>query len=76
MTTDIQQKMMENYSERAGEYDEIYFPGKGPTSISDPNAYTSEAQVLSPVVCEGCSGDLMDMACGTAFCNRSRSVSS
>jgi len=66
MNEDLKQSMFEYYRERVPEYDEVY-QGKGPASISEPAAYTSEVVVLSDVVERTLSGDLIDLACGTAF---------
>jgi len=66
MNEDLKQSMFEYYRERVPEYDEVY-QGKGPASISEPDAYTSEVVTLSHIVKRTLSGDLIDIACGTAF---------
>ena len=58
--------MFEYYAQRAREYDRIY-SGGGPASISDPQVYLDEVEILVEVVKRTCSGDLIDIACGTAF---------
>ena len=63
----LQESMCRYYDERAQEYDEIYTLGRGPASISDPSAYTSEVRVLSEIVGELCHGRLVDVPCGTGF---------
>jgi len=66
MDQDLKQSMFEYYRERVPEYDEVY-EGRGPASISEPEAYTSEVEILRGIVEGTCSGDLLDIACGTAF---------
>ena len=66
MNQNLKQSMFEYYGERASEYDNIYH-GAGPASISDPQAYQAEVSILSEIVKRTCSGNLIDIACGTAF---------
>ena len=66
MDRHLKQSMFEYYQARVPEYDEVY-QGKGPASISEPDAYTSEVKVLSVIVGRTCRGDVIDIACGTAF---------
>ncbi len=66
MNNDLKQSMLEYYQARVAEYDEVY-QGKGPASISEPEAYTSEVEILSGIVRRECRGDLIDIGCGTAF---------
>jgi ubiquinone/menaquinone biosynthesis C-methylase UbiE len=68
MNSALQQTMFRYYAERAPEYEEIYTLGRGPASISDPNLYTFEVQVLSKIVRKICNaGAVLDIGCGTAF---------
>jgi ubiquinone/menaquinone biosynthesis C-methylase UbiE len=67
MDSSLQERMLEYYSERASEYDEIYLTGGGPISIPDRGAYVHGARLLSSSVRRFCSGTLIDIACGTAF---------
>lgn len=66
MDEELKRSMFEYYRQRASVYDEIY-SGGGPASIPDPQAYRSEVGVLANIVKRLCSGDLLDIACGTAF---------
>jgi ubiquinone/menaquinone biosynthesis C-methylase UbiE len=66
MNEDLKWSMFEYYRERVPEYDEVY-QGKGPASISESDAYISEMVILSDIVKRTLSGDLVDIACGTAF---------
>jgi ubiquinone/menaquinone biosynthesis C-methylase UbiE len=58
--------MFAYYGRRAHEYDDIY-QGGGPASIDDPEAYRAEVGALSSIVSRCCRGDILDVACGTAF---------
>lgn len=66
MNQDLKQSMFEYYRERVPEYDEVY-QGKGPASVSKPDAYSSEVVILYDIIKHTLSGDLIDIACGTAF---------
>jgi len=66
MKADVQQSMNDYYNERAPEYDEIYM-GKGPASISNPDAYKTETTILAQLVEQYCVGNHLDMPCGTGF---------
>ncbi|HIB32425.1 MAG TPA: class I SAM-dependent methyltransferase [Candidatus Marinimicrobia bacterium] len=66
MNQDLKGTMLEYYTHRAAEFDEKY-KGRGPASILDPQAYQDEVKILSDIVRATCSGNLLDMACGTAF---------
>ena len=66
MNQNLKESMFEYYALRSSEFDEIYL-GRGPASISDPQAYQDEVIILSDIVKRTCSGNLLDMACGTAF---------
>lgn len=67
MDANLKQSMFAYYDERAPEFEEIYMLGKGPASISDPDAYKAEVKTLSAIVAKTCAGNLIDIACGTAF---------
>ncbi len=49
MNYDTKASMFEYYNERAGEYDEIYTLGTGPSSIPDPQAYKAETGILAAI---------------------------
>jgi SAM-dependent methyltransferase len=66
MNTDLIRSMSQYYRERVPEYDEVY-RGRGPASISEPDTYEHEVAILSDVVRRTLSGNLIDLACGTAF---------
>lgn len=66
MSVNLKQSMLDYYRERAIEYDDVY-QGKGPASISEPKAYISEVAILSDIVTRTLSGNIIDIACGTAF---------
>ena len=66
MNNDVNSSMLEYYGQRAPEFDDVYLGG-GPASISDPEAYRHEVDVLSNIIRLTCSGKLIDVACGTAF---------
>ncbi len=59
--------MRSYYDERAPEYDELYTDGGGPASISSPSAYKKDVAALAKVVTAQLRGDVLDLACGTAF---------
>lgn len=66
MNQNLEESTLEYFTQRASEFDKKYL-GPGPVSISDPQAFRNEVRALSKVVNETCSGNLLDMACGTAF---------
>ena len=66
MDEELKQSMYQYYSQRAPEYDLIY-QGGIPASTSDPQVYRDEVAILSDIVGDFCRGDLIDLACGTAF---------
>lgn len=66
MKPNVHQSMNVYYDERAPEYDEIYI-GKGPASISNPEAYKAETAILAGLVEQYCVGSHLDMPCGTGF---------
>lgn len=67
MDPELAKSMREYYDARAPEYEEIYILGTGPASITDPNAYKTETSALSEIVAERCSGDIIDIGCGSGF---------
>ena len=66
MKQPLKSSMFAYYTERAPEFDQIYLGG-GPASVSDPEPYRAEVEVLAAVVKRVCAGSLIDMGCGTAF---------
>jgi len=66
MSQDLKESMLEYYTHCAQEFDEKY-KGRGSASILDPQACQDEVVILSDIVKATCSGNLLDMACGTAF---------
>jgi len=66
MSDDLTGSMFDYYAQRAPEFDDVYLGG-GPASISDPQAYRDEVDILARIVERTCQGDLLDLACGTAF---------
>ena len=66
MSLDLKESMLEYYTHCAQEFDEKY-KGRGSESILDPQACQDEVLILSDIVKATCSGNLLDMACGTAF---------
>ncbi|MGE4056245.1 MAG: class I SAM-dependent methyltransferase, partial [Vicinamibacterales bacterium] len=67
MDSDLRQRMLAYYDERAPEYEEAYTLGTGTASISDPEVFKAEARVLAGIVGRLACGRLMDLACGTAY---------
>ncbi len=57
----------EYYSGRAKEYEELYKYGGTPASISDPEAYKSEAKIISKLLNKFIKGKIVDIACGTGY---------
>ena len=66
MNQDLTRSMFEYYAQRAPEFDDVYL-GDRPASISDPQVYRDEVKILSSIIKRTCSGNLIDIACGTAF---------
>jgi len=67
MDSDLRQRMLAYYDQRATEYEEAYTLGTGTASIPDPEVFKAEAQVLAGIVRQFASGRIMDLACGTAY---------
>jgi ubiquinone/menaquinone biosynthesis C-methylase UbiE len=67
MESDLRQRMLAYYDERAPEYDEAYTLGTGTASIPDPDIFKAEAHVLADVVERIARGRMLDLACGTAY---------
>jgi len=59
--------MFAYYNERAPDYEEAYTRGTGTASISDPEVFKAEARVLEGIVARVVHGNLLDLACGTAY---------
>ena len=55
------------YNERAPEYEEAYTLGTGTASIRHPEVFKAEARVLEGIVARVVHGNVMDLACGTAY---------
>jgi ubiquinone/menaquinone biosynthesis C-methylase UbiE len=66
MSENLRNSMFEYYGQRAPEFDDFYLGG-GPASISDPQAYRDEVEILASIVKRMCAGNVLDIACGTAF---------
>ena len=67
MDSDLRQRMLAYYDQRATEYEEVYTLGTGTASIPDPEVFKAEARVLAGIVRQFARGRIMDLACGTAF---------
>ena len=68
MDSDLRQRMLTYYDERAPEYEEAYtLGGTGTASIPDPEIFKAEARALAGIVGRFAHGRLMDLACGTAY---------
>jgi ubiquinone/menaquinone biosynthesis C-methylase UbiE len=67
MDSDLRQRMLTYYDERAPEYEEAYTLGTGTASIPDPEVFKGEARVLTDIVSRFAHGRIMDLACGTAY---------
>ncbi|MEO7890076.1 MAG: class I SAM-dependent methyltransferase [Vicinamibacterales bacterium] len=67
MDSDLRQRMLAYYDERAPEYEEAYTLGTGTSSIPDPEVFKTEARVLAGIVGRTAHGRIMDLACGTAY---------
>jgi len=67
MDADLRRRMLAYYDARAAEYEEAYTLGTGTTSIRDPEVFRTEAQLLAGVVSRIVQGEVMDLACGTAY---------
>src|SRR5688572_13053513 len=67
MDSDLRQRMLAYYDERAPEYEEAYTLGTGTASIPDPEVFKAEARVLAGIVGRIAQGRVMDLACGTAY---------
>ncbi len=57
MNRTLNQEMMSYYDARAPEYDDIYV-GKGPASISGPDLYRRETEIIGKVVQEYAQGQI------------------
>jgi len=67
MDSNLRQRMLTYYDERAPEYEEAYTLGTGTASIPDPEVFKAEARVLADIVGRFAHGRIMDLACGTAY---------
>lgn len=67
MDSDLRQRMLAYYDERAPEYEEVYTLGTGSASIPDPEVFRTESRVLGGIVRRLAHGRLMDLACGTGY---------
>ena len=68
MDSDLRQRMLTYYDERAPEYEEAYtLGGTGTASIPDPEIFKAETRALAGIVGRFAHGRLMDLACGTAY---------
>lgn len=67
MDSELRQRMLAYYNERAPDYEEAYTRGTGTASISDPEVFKAEARVLEDIVARVVHGCLVDLACGTAY---------
>ncbi len=67
MDKQLKESMFQYYDERASEYDEIYLCGKLSTAINNPKAYIDETGKLKEIVNNFCSGNILDIPCGTGF---------
>lgn len=66
MDSPTKSELFEYYEARAPEYDEIYSGGI-PASISDPDAYKEEVNIISKLLPTYIGGNCIDIACGTGF---------
>jgi ubiquinone/menaquinone biosynthesis C-methylase UbiE len=67
MDSNLRQRMLTYYDQRAPEYEEAYTLGTGTASMPDPEVFKAEARLLSGVVRRLARGRIMDLACGTAY---------
>ena len=67
MDSQLRQRMLAYYDERAPEYEEAYTRGTGTTSITDPEVFKTDARVIEDIVRRVVRGRVMDLACGTAY---------
>jgi ubiquinone/menaquinone biosynthesis C-methylase UbiE len=67
MDSDLRQRMLAYYDERAPDYEQAYTLGTGTASIADPEVFKAEARVLVGIVGHSAHGRIMDLACGTAY---------
>lgn len=67
MDSNLRQRMLDYYNERAPEYEEAYTLGTGTASIPDPDVFKTEANSLVGIVQRFAQGRLIDFACGTAY---------
>jgi demethylmenaquinone methyltransferase/2-methoxy-6-polyprenyl-1,4-benzoquinol methylase len=67
MDSELRQRMLTYYDERAPEYEEAYTLGTGTASIPDPDVFKADARVLEGMVGRFVHGRVMDLACGTAY---------
>src|SRR4029077_13941939 len=67
MDSELRQRMLSYYNERAPDYEEAYTLGTGTASIPDPEVFKAEARVLEDIVAGVLHGRLLDLACGTAY---------
>jgi ubiquinone/menaquinone biosynthesis C-methylase UbiE len=67
MDSELRQRMLSYYNERAPDYEEAYTLGTGTASIPDPEVFKAEARVLRDIVARVVHGRLLDLACGTAY---------
>ncbi len=67
MEKKLEVQINEYYNERAKEYEELYTLGGSPASISDPEAYKTEAKIISNLLNKFIKGKIVDIACGTGY---------
>jgi ubiquinone/menaquinone biosynthesis C-methylase UbiE len=65
--SDLRQRMLAYYDQRAPEYEEAYTLGTGTASIQNPEVFKAEARALAGIVQRIARGRIMDLACGTAY---------
>ena len=67
MDSQLRQRMLAYYDERAPEYEEAYTIGTGTASIPDPEVFKAEARAMEDIVVRVVHGRVLDLACGTAY---------
>ena len=67
MDARLRQSMFRYYDERATKYEDAYLLGTGTASLRDPHVFQREAKLLGGMVQRVAYGELIDLACGTAF---------
>jgi len=67
MDSDLRQRMLHYYDERASEYEEAFTSGTGTSSMTNSAIFKTEAIALADIVRRFAKGSLIDLACGTAY---------